>query len=150
MLIHATAHEGFADTVRESALKVDSGTKIPCRTRESNLAQRRVCPTLYQLSYIRASLFSLSSAVIVVAEREREWMCNVSDRGSSNSNIYKMSVHSVKNNLVHCGICDSRVKGPKSWLLRKSYTYPEIAFILSFISTCVQASWQTDFIVQRC
>ena len=40
------------DTVRESALKVDWGRKIPCRTGESNLPQRRAGPTLYQLSYI--------------------------------------------------------------------------------------------------
>ena len=39
-------------TVRESALKVDSGRKIPCRTRESNLRQRRAGPTIYQLTYI--------------------------------------------------------------------------------------------------
>ena len=41
-----------ADTVRESALKVDSGRKIPCRTGESNLRQQRAGSTLYQLSYI--------------------------------------------------------------------------------------------------
>ena len=29
------------DTETESALKVDSGKKIPCRTEESNLHQRR-------------------------------------------------------------------------------------------------------------
>ena len=40
------------DTVRESALKVDSGRKIPCRTGESNLRLRRAGPMLYQLSYI--------------------------------------------------------------------------------------------------
>ena len=39
------------DTVKESALKVDSGRKIPCRTGESNLPQRHAGPTLYQLSY---------------------------------------------------------------------------------------------------
>ena len=43
---------GCTDTVRESALKVDSGRKIPCRTGKSNLRQRRDGPTLYQLSYI--------------------------------------------------------------------------------------------------
>ena len=54
MLMHAIAQGGFTDTVRKSALKVDSGSKkkIPCRTRESNLRQRRASPTLYQLSYI--------------------------------------------------------------------------------------------------
>ena len=37
---------GCTDTVRESALKVGSGRKIPCRTRESNLPQRRAGPTI--------------------------------------------------------------------------------------------------------
>ena len=41
---------GGLDTVRESALKADSGKKIPCRNGESNLPPRRDCPTLYQLS----------------------------------------------------------------------------------------------------
>ena len=40
------------DTVRESALKADSGRKIRYRTGESNLRQRRAGPTLHQLSYI--------------------------------------------------------------------------------------------------
>ena len=45
---------GCADIVRvrESALKVDSGRKIPCRTGEFNQHRRRVRPMLYQLSYI--------------------------------------------------------------------------------------------------
>ena len=38
--------------VTESALKVDSVRKSPCRTGDSNLRQRRVGPMLYQLSYI--------------------------------------------------------------------------------------------------
>ena len=42
------------DTVRESALKVDSGRNIPCRTGESNLRQRRAGPMFYQMSYIPA------------------------------------------------------------------------------------------------
>ena len=42
------------DTVRESALIVDSGRKIPCHIEESSLRQRRAGPTLYQLSYIAA------------------------------------------------------------------------------------------------
>ena len=49
------------DTVRESALKVDSGKKIPCRTGESNLRQRRDGPTLYQLSYIVPTPFLIMS-----------------------------------------------------------------------------------------
>ena len=52
MLMHAIAHGGCTDTVRESALKIDSGRKIPLRTGESNLRQWRAGPTLYQLSYI--------------------------------------------------------------------------------------------------
>ena len=46
LLLHAIAHEGCTDTVRESALKADSGRKIPCRTGESNLPQRRAGSTL--------------------------------------------------------------------------------------------------------
>ena len=49
---YVSAHEGCTNTMRKSALKVDSGRKIPCRTGESNLPQRRAGPTLYQLSYI--------------------------------------------------------------------------------------------------
>ena len=46
--MYAMAHGGCTDTVRESALKVDSGWKVPCRTGESNLPQRRATPKLYQ------------------------------------------------------------------------------------------------------
>ena len=56
-LMRATAHGGCTDTVREAALKVDSGRKIPCRTGESNLRQRRAGLTLDQLSYIPAPLY---------------------------------------------------------------------------------------------
>ena len=42
---------GCTDTVRESALKVEPGRKIPCRTGGSNLRRQRAGPTLYQLSY---------------------------------------------------------------------------------------------------
>ena len=55
MLMHAIAHGGVRTHVRESALKVDSGRKIPCRTGESNLRQRCAGPMLYQLSYIPTS-----------------------------------------------------------------------------------------------
>ena len=51
-LMHSIAHEGCTDKVRESALKADSGRKLPCRTGESNLPQWCAGPTLYQLSYI--------------------------------------------------------------------------------------------------
>ena len=48
MLMRAIAHGGVRTHVRESALKVDSGRKIPCRTGESNLRQRRDGPMLYK------------------------------------------------------------------------------------------------------
>ena len=50
MLMHAIAHGGVR-TPRESALKVDSGRKIPRRTGESILCQRCAGPMLYQLNY---------------------------------------------------------------------------------------------------
>ena len=37
---------GSTDTVKEPALKVDSGRKIPCRTGESNLRRLRAGPML--------------------------------------------------------------------------------------------------------
>ena len=46
MLMRAVAHGGV-QTPQESALKVDSGRNISCRTEESNLPQRRAVPTLY-------------------------------------------------------------------------------------------------------
>ena len=52
--MHAIAHGGCTDTEGESAPKVDSGRKIPCRTGESTLSQRRAGPTIYQFSYILA------------------------------------------------------------------------------------------------
>ena len=52
MLMHAIAHGGVRTHVRESALKVDSGRKIPCRIGESHLSQRRDGPMLYQLNYV--------------------------------------------------------------------------------------------------
>ena len=41
---------GCTDIMRESALKVDSRRKIPCRTRESYLPQQYASPMLYQLN----------------------------------------------------------------------------------------------------
>ena len=46
MLMHVIAHEGVQTHERDSSLKVDSGRKIPCRTGESNLRQRRDGPML--------------------------------------------------------------------------------------------------------
>ena len=55
MLMHAIDHWGCTATVKESALKGDSGRKIPCRTWDSNPRQT-FCVwlfswTLYQLSH---------------------------------------------------------------------------------------------------
>ena len=49
-IIHraAIAHGGVQTYVRESALKVDPGRKISCRTGKSNLRQQRDGPMLYQ------------------------------------------------------------------------------------------------------
>ena len=52
ILMHAIAHGGVRTHVRQSALKADSGRKIPCHTGESNLRQQHAGPMLYQLSYI--------------------------------------------------------------------------------------------------
>ena len=52
MLMHEIAHGGCTHTVRESALKVDTRRKIPCRTGESNPRRQRAGPMLYPLSYI--------------------------------------------------------------------------------------------------
>ena len=51
-LMHTIENGGVRTHVRESALKVDSGRKIPCRTGESNQRQRRAGPIVYQLIYI--------------------------------------------------------------------------------------------------
>ena len=58
--MQAIALEGCTDTVKESAPKVDSGRKIPCRTEESSLPRRRAGPTLYQLSYIPTQLYHMT------------------------------------------------------------------------------------------
>ena len=52
--MHATAHGGCTNTSRKSALKTDSGGKIPCRTGESNPRQCDACffsPVLYDLRF---------------------------------------------------------------------------------------------------
>ena len=48
VLMHAIAHGGLRTHVRESALKVDSGRKIPYRIGEWNLRQVRDGPMVYQ------------------------------------------------------------------------------------------------------
>ena len=69
MLMHVTAHEGCTDTARESALKVDSGRKIPCQTGDLNLPQWCAGWMPYQLSYI------LSVCVCVAHLHARARVC---------------------------------------------------------------------------
>ena len=52
MFMHVIVHRGARTHLRESALKVDSGRKIPCRTGELNLPQWCAGLTLCQLNYI--------------------------------------------------------------------------------------------------
>ena len=51
--MHATAHGGCTDAVRESALKVDSGRKVPCRTGDSN--PRQYCARLFNQTFHQVS-----------------------------------------------------------------------------------------------
>ena len=48
MLMHEIAHGGVQTHLRASALKIDSGRKIPCCTGELNLHQQRDGMMLYQ------------------------------------------------------------------------------------------------------
>ena len=47
MFIHAIAHWGCTNTVKESALKVDSWRKMSCCAGELNPRQQRADPMLY-------------------------------------------------------------------------------------------------------
>ena len=62
MFLHAIAHRGCRDTVRESALTADSGRKIPCCTGDSNRHQDcawHFSRMLYQLSYPSPNYYAL-------------------------------------------------------------------------------------------
>ena len=88
---------GCADTVRESALKVDSGRKIPCRTGESNLRQRHADPTLYQLSYPRpptlvTKFYPLNPEAIERWKVKETYLCSLSRNQRSSTGI-KMFSH---------------------------------------------------------
>ena len=61
---------GCMDTVKESALKVDSGRKIPCRTGGLNLHQWHASSTLYQLSHIATTFACLYSHQFSVARTQ--------------------------------------------------------------------------------
>ena len=62
---------GCTDTVRESALKIESGRKIICRTGVSNLRQRRAGQTLYQPRFIP----TLKLAMFTVRRFKLNWFC---------------------------------------------------------------------------
>ena len=57
MLMHVIAHGGCTDTVRESALEVDSGRKIPLPNLglEPSVLRLEFRRTLYPLSYHRSA-----------------------------------------------------------------------------------------------
>ena len=59
MLNACDCARGCTDTVKVSALKVDSRRKIPRRNGELNLRRQRAGPTPYQLSYIPALEFGI-------------------------------------------------------------------------------------------
>ena len=67
---------GCTDTVRETALRVDSGRKIPCCTRESNLCQQRAGPMLYQLNNIPIPHFLVFSRNVSPVSTLRSNYCN--------------------------------------------------------------------------
>ena len=88
MLMHGIAHEGCTDTVRESALKVDSGRKIPRHSMESSLPQRCAGLTHYHLSYI------LSPHLITTEQiRLRVDKCMSHNRGSNCHAVYSKHEH---------------------------------------------------------
>ena len=57
LLMYAIEHGGCTDTVRESALEVDSGRKIPCRIWDSN--PRQYCTQLFSRMLYQLSLLLL-------------------------------------------------------------------------------------------
>ena len=77
MLTHVIAHEGCTDTVKESALKADSGWKIPFSTRELNPTQRYASPMLYQLSYSPAPNFPFFSFFFFFVTRFDQVSCTL-------------------------------------------------------------------------
>ena len=62
---------GCTDAVREPALKVDSGRKIPCRARKSNLRRRRAGLMLYQLSFILTPQLVVGTQRVELSEEGR-------------------------------------------------------------------------------
>ena len=70
------AHVSCTDTVRESALEVDSGRKIPCRTGDWNPRQYSAwhfSRTLYQLSYPHPNNLLLVLLLCAASSVIRRW-----------------------------------------------------------------------------
>ena len=62
MLMHAGAHGGGTDTVRESALQVDSRSKLPCRAGDTNPRQYRLLLLAFQSNTLPARAIVSQSA----------------------------------------------------------------------------------------
>ena len=88
--------QGRMDTVRESALKVGSGRKIPCCTGESNLCERHDGPMLYQLSYIPIlmSLTRKGKCTLKYQQKHEAALEPVKkDNGSDAGTLISMNIH---------------------------------------------------------
>ena len=119
---------GCTDTVRESAMTVTCGRKLPCRTGESNLRRQRVGPMLYQLSYIPTHMesFSLYSQVRL----------NVPGQGSDLFNdCFGLLLRVVLNKRFHCtSKWLSREKSKSKfqfWIFCLSFLYRKICHNLA-------------------
>ena len=64
MSMHLIKRWGCPDTARESALKVDSGRKVPCHTRDSNPRQYRTL--VFQLDALPTELFPPPSHLVAI------------------------------------------------------------------------------------
>ena len=72
--MHATAHRHYTNTVRESALRVDSESKIPCHTREWN--RHQYCSQLFGLMLHHLSHpVPLLVAIVVFMPRLLDFSC---------------------------------------------------------------------------
>ena len=93
------------DKVRESALKVDSGRKISCRTVELNLPQWHAGPALYQPSYIPThftpllKLSSLYNVFSLVSSKH----CFVHAVGRGNNRAERLMGKAVITSWSHLG-----------------------------------------------
>ena len=78
MLMHVIAHRG-EQTLEESALKDDSGRKIPYCTRESNLHQQHAGPTFYHLGYIPAPWALMGKTQVIQLQVKVKFTVHVSN-----------------------------------------------------------------------